>query len=143
MRKKVFGKKLSRSRKSRTALLRSLVLEFVEHGSINTTLAKAKAVQPLIESLTKIASSSSSVSSKRIVLGRLANNREVSDKLFATSFPKEKKSGFTRILPMAPRKGDRAELARIEWSFEKVAQNNESSEKKTETKQVSSKSKKA
>lgn len=138
MRKKVFGKKLGRNRKSRSALLKSLTSEFVTHGGIVTTLAKAKAVQPMIESMAKLAASDTSVAAKRTVLAKLGNSREVADALFALNYPSGKTSGFTRILPMVARKGDRAERARIEWSFETTTQKAEDTSKKAESKQVSS-----
>jgi len=60
MKHHVFGKKLGRSRNQRQALIKSLVSAFITHGKIETTHAKAKMVQPIIEKLGRAGSSRSS-----------------------------------------------------------------------------------
>ncbi len=139
MRKKVFGRKLGRSKTTREALFRNMAAQFVGQGSMSTTYAKAKSIQPMIETLAGLAKEGS-VTSKRKASALLGNSRKASNALFATVFPESKKSGFTRILSMVSRKGDASKMARIEWSFEKVAQ---AEAEKSSTKQVSSKVKKA
>jgi len=48
MRHRLANKKLGRNSAQRKALLRSLVTSFLEKERINTTLAKAKALRPLV-----------------------------------------------------------------------------------------------
>jgi large subunit ribosomal protein L17 len=55
MRKMVFGRQLSRGRKSREALFRSLSQQMVVGGKVTTTKAKAKAVQGDLERLVTLA----------------------------------------------------------------------------------------
>ncbi|MBT8486422.1 MAG: 50S ribosomal protein L17 [Phycisphaerales bacterium] len=51
MRHRINGKQLNRDSEHRRALLRNLAAGLFEHGEIETTLAKAKAVQPFVEKL--------------------------------------------------------------------------------------------
>ena len=51
MRHSVFGRQLSRDKNERRRLLQGLARDLIHHGLVRTTLAKAKAVQPLIEKL--------------------------------------------------------------------------------------------
>ncbi len=60
MKHRVSGKKLGRTRSMRQALIKSLVSAFITHGKIETTTAKAKMVQPIIEKLGRPGSSRSS-----------------------------------------------------------------------------------
>lgn len=116
MNKRVFGKKLSRERSSRELLFVSLVESLVLNDKINTTKAKAKAIIGLIDRLV-VLSKKGTLASKRQVLKRLKGNKEVSTKLWtsiATTFEK-RPSGFTRIVPLTQRKGDMAEMVRLEW----------------------------
>ena len=129
MNKKVFGRKLSRSRPAREALFASLAMALIKNGKIVTTRAKAKAVVPSVEKLVTLAKKGD-VSSRRIALARLDNRREAVDMLFggvAKAFS-GKTSGFTRIVSLPRRTGDNAEVSRIEWT-EKV----ETSDKKKVT----------
>lgn len=114
--KKVFGRKFSRGRKGRTALLRSLVRALVLSGKIVTTKARAKAVQGQIDKYVSRAIKGG-VNLRRKVLAEMGNDRETVDKLFgkiASAFP-GRKSGFTKTTLLARRKGDNAEMARLEW----------------------------
>lgn len=116
MLKKVFGRKLNRSRRGRRALFRGLVGSLVEYGKIKTTLAKAKAVQPLVEKLVT-SSAKNTLSQRRRVLAKLGNDRKVTQKLFdeVVVLAKNRNSGFTRIVKLPKRKGDSAQMARLEW----------------------------
>jgi len=135
MKKKVYGKKLSRNRNSRRALFRSLVRSLVLYGSIKTTKAKAKAIQGEIDRIVKRAQDKS-IARRRQVYSILANDRATVEKLFTEIAPKlaSRKSGFTKTTPLPARAGDRASMVRLEW-VEKV----EASDKQS----ASSKGKKA
>jgi len=117
MKKKVFGKKLSRDVSARRDLIRSLIKGLVEHGLITTTKQKAKMVRNDIEKMV-VSAKEGSISSRRRVFSFLGNDRKTTDKLFgviAKEF-KDRKSGFTRIVSLAERKGDLAQMVRFEWS---------------------------
>jgi large subunit ribosomal protein L17 len=117
MRKKVFGRKLSRDRGSREALFRSLVRAMLERGKIVTTKAKAKAVQPMLEKLVSM-SKTKDVSVIRRTYAFLANDKKSVKTLFneiADAF-KTKNGGYTRLINLPRRLGDNAELMRMEWT---------------------------
>jgi len=139
MRKKVFGRKLSRDRGSRTALFRSLVRSMVEHGKIVTTKAKVKAVQPMIEKLVSNAKTKD-VANIRRTFAYLANDTKTVKHLFGkiAEVFKDRKGGFTRIINMPSRKGDNAQMARLEWT-ETIEESNKvikSKENSVETKKA-------
>jgi large subunit ribosomal protein L17 len=136
MNKKVFGRKLSRSRPAREALFAALIRSMILNGKINTTMAKAKAIQGDLEHIITLAKKAD-LTSRRKALAYLDNARSVSDLLFQQvgTFFKNRTSGFTRITSLPQRRGDNAKMARIEWT-EKVVL----SDKKLE---VSKKEKKA
>ena len=139
MKKKVAGKKLSRSRTARVALFRSLTQELVEHGKITTTFAKPKAVQGYIEKLTK-SSKDASLAARRRVLGKLGGREKTTRSLIELASSFSRNSGFTRIIPLPARKGDNAALATIEW-VEVPVKGKEEKENKKETKKKLVKSK--
>lgn len=120
MNKKVFGRKLSRSRPAREALFATLVRSMILNGKIETTMAKAKAVQGDLEHMITLAKKAD-LSSRRKALSYLDNQRKISDLLFQEvgEFFKARTSGFTRITSLPGRRGDNAKMARIEWT-EKV-----------------------
>lgn len=139
MKKRVFGRKLGRERGSRKALFRSVTRSLVEHGSIKTTKAKAKAVQPFVDRLVKIAKEGNDIS-KRRVFAMLGNDKktakgifELVDKVF-----KKRESGFTRTTPLGRRKGDRAEMVALEF-VEKIEIKEGKKKGKKETKPRKSK----
>ena len=141
MRKKVFGRQFSRAKKSREALFRSLIKAVIARGSIVTTEAKAKSVSGQIDKLLTFAKVGS-LSARRKVLSYLGNDRETTNFLFAQVAPvfAGRKSGFTRITLLTPRRGDAAHMARIEWvekieigSVSSKSSKGKDSEKKSET----------
>lgn len=121
MRKKVFGRKLSRGRKSREALLRSLVVALVKSGKISTTEAKAKAIQGQIDKLITLVKKTT-IASRRRVVSYLGNDRKTVDFLVETIVPqfKQRTSGYTRMIKLPPRVGDMAKMARLQWTDEVV-----------------------
>ncbi|EKE04865.1 MAG: hypothetical protein ACD_19C00429G0025 [uncultured bacterium] len=137
MNKRTFGTKLSRERSSRELLFVSLVEELVRHGRISTTKAKAKAIIGLIDRLVVLAKKDT-LASKRQVLKRLKNNKEISTILWtdvAKTFA-NRPSGFTRIIPLISRKGDLAEMVRLEWTDVVVKSEKKEKIKKTNIKNV-------
>lgn len=120
MKKKVFGRQLSRSKPAREALLASLAKSLILNGKIETTRAKAKAVTPDVEKMVTFAKKGT-ILGRRKVLAMLDNNRKATDVLFTNVVKalEGKTSGFTRAISLPRRHGDNAEMLRLEWS-EKV-----------------------
>jgi len=135
MNKKVFGRKLSRSRPAREALFASLAIALIKNGKIVTTRAKAKAVVPSVEKMVTLAKKGD-LAARRRVLGRLDNTREATEILFANVVKafSEKTSGFTRVVSLPRRTGDNAEMVRLEWT-EKVQFEEKKAEVKKEKKE--------
>ncbi|MBX4205595.1 50S ribosomal protein L17 [Candidatus Microgenomates bacterium] len=115
MRKKVFGRHLSRGRGARKALFRSQVRSLVEHGSIKTTEAKAKSIQSQIDKLMKKVRVNS-VASKRAIFAFTGNDKVTTEGIFAkySVAANQRNSGFTRIVKLGVRKGDSASYVRLE-----------------------------
>jgi large subunit ribosomal protein L17 len=94
--------------------MRNLASSLIEHGAIETTEAKAKELRPFVEKL--ITKARTGTLHARRLAGRHIQKRETADKLFQEVGPKfaRRPGGYTRILKTGHRKGDGAEMARIE-----------------------------
>lgn len=75
MRHKISGKQLCVKEDHRRAMMRNLAAGLFEHGQIETTMAKAKAVQPFVEKLITIAKRRS-LASRRLIRSRI-NDRSI------------------------------------------------------------------
>lgn len=123
MRHKVSGYKLGRSTAQRNSLRRTLVTQLIDHGRIQTTEAKCKAIRDQAEKLVTIAKNSleadatRQVAARRLVAGQVNGGVTIVRKLFQDIAPryKERGGGYTRIYKLGPRKGDNAQMALIEW----------------------------
>ncbi len=107
-------RQLRRTSEQRLALLRSLASSLIEQGAIETTEAKAKELRPFVEKL--ITKARSGTLHARRLAGKHVQKRETADKLFQEVGPAfaTRPGGYTRILKVGHRKGDGAEMARIE-----------------------------
>ena len=106
---------LGRKSGHRKALLANMANSLILHKRIQTTVAKAKALQVYIEPLvTK--SKDDSTNSRRVVFSYLKNKEAVTE-LFRTIAPKiaERPGGYTRVLKTGFRQGDGADMALIEF----------------------------
>ena len=74
MRHRVYGRHLNRDSEHRRAMLRNLAAGLLEHGQIETTLAKAKAVQPFVEKIITLAKRGT-FSARRQIESRLTDRR--------------------------------------------------------------------
>ncbi|HMO57171.1 MAG TPA: 50S ribosomal protein L17 [Roseiflexaceae bacterium] len=114
MRHRKAGFKLGRDQEQRKALLRGLMIALIEHRKIQTTIAKAKAVQPEIESLIALAREDTP-HARRMALSRLASKKAMRELFsFAPEQYAGRNGGFTRITKLGPRLGDAAEMVVIE-----------------------------
>ena len=105
---------LGRKSGHRKALLANMANSLIRYKRIQTTVAKAKALQDYIEQLiTK--SKDDSTDSRRVVFSYLKNKEAVTE-LFRTVAPKvaERPGGYTRVLKTGFRQGDGADMAIIE-----------------------------
>lgn len=96
-------------------LLRNLATALLEHGQIQTTLAKAKEVQPFAEKLITLAKDGWSLDHFRRALAVLTS-KKVAYKLFHEIGPrfKDRTGGYTRVYKLAKvRQGDAAPMAVI------------------------------
>ena len=113
MRKRKKGRKLSRKRDQRRALLKALASALILNERIKTTEAKAKEISGLVEKFIT-----------RAKKGDLLNRR-----LLTQFFPKKavkklidevgpryksRPGGYTRVIKLGPRKSDGARMAIIE-----------------------------
>jgi large subunit ribosomal protein L17 len=144
MNKKVFGRKLSRSRPAREALFATLTRALILNGKIITTRAKAKAVQGSVDKMVTMAKIGS-LSARRKVMSNLDNARDATEILFqkvVKAFP-AKNSGFTRIISLPRRVGDNAQIVRMEWTEKVEYEVKKKPEVKEKGKKVEEKPKKA
>ena len=114
MRHRKAGRQLRRTTEQKIALMRNLASSLIEHGAIETTEAKAKELRPFVEKLISKAKTGT-LHSRRLAI-RHIHKRSAADKLFQEIGPKfaTRPGGYTRILKTGHRKGDGAEMARIE-----------------------------
>jgi large subunit ribosomal protein L17 len=95
-------------------MLANMACSLIEHKSINTTVAKAKALKRYIEPLiTK--SKNDSTHNRRIVFSYLKNKYAVTE-LFRNISVKvgDRPGGYTRVIKLGNRLGDNASMALIE-----------------------------
>ena len=109
------GTKFGRERDQREALLKGLADSLILHGSIETTLPKAKAVVPYVEKLITKAKKGD-LHSRRMIIANL-NTLEAAHKLVDEIAPKlvGRNSGHLRVERTRFRRGDNAELARVSF----------------------------
>jgi large subunit ribosomal protein L17 len=114
MRHRRVGKTLDRSNGPRKALLRNLATSLVLYEHVNTTLAKAKAVKPMVERLITKGKDKTLHARRELLKTLLAENAV--NKILEELGPRyaTRKGGYTRIIKLAPRKGDGAEIAQIQ-----------------------------
>jgi large subunit ribosomal protein L17 len=123
MRHQVAGYKLNRTPSGRIALRRNLIKQFFTHERIRTTETKAAAIRGEAERMItlarniKDADDSKKVAARRQIAARLGNNsNDVIKKLFDEIAPRfaERNGGYTRVIKLGPRVGDKAEMVLLE-----------------------------
>ncbi len=109
------GKKLGRDSAHRKALYSNLAGALLEHGRIQTTEAKAKAVKPFAEKMITLGRRGD-LAARRQALAQL-RSQYVVHQLFAEVAPRfaERPGGYTRIVKLGPRQGDAAEMVYLEF----------------------------
>jgi large subunit ribosomal protein L17 len=115
MRHRKAGKKLGRDKAHRKALLKNLARSFFEaDGEIQTTEAKAKAVQPLIEKMIN-KTKQGDVNARRW-LNKYFQDEEFVNQVvedFGKKF-KDRQGGYTRRIKVKRRQGDGALVVKLQ-----------------------------
>ena len=111
MRHGLSGRQLSRNAPHRAAMLRNMAASLLRHETIKTTAPKAKELRRFVEPLITLGKTDSQAN-RRLAFSRL-RDAEIVAKLFEDIGPRAKSrpGGYTRILRMANRAGDNAEMA--------------------------------
>lgn len=139
MRHRKLKAKLGRTSSHRRCLMANMLKSLVEHESIETTVAKAKELRRLADQLVTLAKEGT-LQSRRAMIAKMMvrfnplstkearaakkgdfsaynTDRRVVRKLFDEMAPRysERDGGYTRIIRMGHRSGDRAPLCLIEY----------------------------
>ena len=111
----MFGtRKLGKTSTQRRALLRQQVTDLLEHGKMETTIYRAKEVQPVVEKMITLGKKGDLASYRRAL--SFITKEDVAQKLFKEIAPKyaDRNGGYTRVTRIGERRGDAAEMAVIE-----------------------------
>jgi large subunit ribosomal protein L17 len=108
------GKKLGRDSAHRRALYANLASALIEHGRIQTTEAKAKAVKPIAEQMITLGRRGD-LAARRQATAYL-RSKDVVQKLFSDVGPRfsDRPGGYSRIVKLGPRYGDAAAMVYLE-----------------------------
>ncbi|KAI8074142.1 ribosomal protein L17 [Gongronella butleri] len=109
-------RRLNRTSSHRNALLRNLVSALIEHGRIETTVAKAKEIKPIADRMVSLGKNGS-VDARKRAIAYLKKPTVTIPKLFgdlATRFA-TREGGYTRMQRIGSRYGDNAPMAVIEY----------------------------
>ncbi len=114
MRHRMGGRQLGRNSSHRKALFRTLVTSVLDKERIETTIAKAKEIRPMVERMITFGKRGD-LAARRIAAAFISRN-DVVKKLFDTIAPrfKDRNGGYTRIIRTRTRIGDGAGMALIE-----------------------------
>lgn len=95
-------------------MMANLVASLIAAEGIVTTEAKAKAMRPVAEKVITKAKKGGLHNHRQVV--SYLNDKEIAAKLFDDVGPRyvDRNGGYTRILKLGPRQGDKAPMARIE-----------------------------
>ncbi|ONH32146.1 50S ribosomal protein L17 [Pseudofrankia asymbiotica] len=108
------GARLGGSPAHQRHMLANLATALFEHGAITTTETKAKRLRPYAEHLITFAKRGDLHARRQVM--RVIGNKSVVHELFTEIGPRyeNRNGGYTRITKVGFRKGDNAQLARIE-----------------------------
>lgn len=114
MRHEKRSKKLSRQRSHLKATLKSLARAVFFKESIRTTHTKAKVAKSYVDKLITIAKCDTPVSKRHVF--SLLRDKKIINILFNDIAPrfKSRNGGYTRVIPLYPRRGDGSPMAILE-----------------------------
>lgn len=115
MRHQKSGRRLGRTTSHRKATMKNLAIALIRDKAIETTVAKSKELRRFAEPLVTLAKQDT-VANRRRAFAALRDKKSVAT-LFGEVAPnyKDRPGGYTRILKLGNRRGDAAEMARIEF----------------------------
>ena len=116
------GRKLNRNSSHRSSMFRNLSINVIAHGSIVTTLAKAKELRRVLEPMITRAKQDT-VANRRLVFSRLRNNEAVH--LLFTDVAQQminRPGGYLSIIKYGYRKGDNSPLAYVRLVSDSTSQ---------------------
>jgi large subunit ribosomal protein L17 len=114
MKHRVAGRRFDRTTEHRTAMFRNMVTSLLRHERIVTTTPKAKDLRRIADKIITLAKKGTAHA--RRLAYRDVRDVEVLQKLFGSIADrfKTRPGGYTRLVRVARRAGDNAELAMIE-----------------------------
>ena len=114
MRHRKTGRPLGRNSAHRRAMFRNMTASLIRHGTIRTTVPKAKELRRVVEPLITLAKTDG-VAQRRRAFDRL-RDKEVVGKLFNELGPRyqDRPGGYVRILKTGFRAGDAAPMAIVQ-----------------------------
>ncbi len=120
MKKNIFGRKFSRDKNERKALIKSLLSNLVLQERIKTTEPKAKAIKGDADKIVTKVKKNGELAKR--LLGDLLIPSAI-DKLINDVAPrfKNRNGGYTRIIRIGKRFGDDAMVVLMEWTESKSA----------------------
>ena len=107
--------RLQRQDGHRRSLLANQACALIQHGRIRTTMAKAKAIRPVVEKLVTLAKEDS-VHRRRMAF-RTLRQKDAVKRLFDVVAPAvgDRPGGYCRVTKLGPRTSDAALMAYVEW----------------------------
>ncbi len=114
MRHRVLKNHLGRNTKVARALYRSLLTAVLDHGRIQTSLAKAKAIQADLDKVISLAKKDTVAARRRAI--QIFGSPYLLDKIFTEVAPKypNRNSGYSRIIKLGQRLSDTTEMVILE-----------------------------
>lgn len=134
MRHNKSGRRLGRNSSHRLAMLRNMVTSLIEHEKITTTDIRAKELRKLADRMITLGKRGD-LHARRQAL-QVIQDRKVVAKLFDMIGPrfKDRPGGYTRIIKLGVRLGDKAPLSQIELVEEVVVSRVKAASPAAETK---------
>ena len=107
-------RKLGKTTDQRMAMLRQQVTDFLDNGKMETTLTRAKEIQPMAEKMITLGKKNDLAAYRQAM--SFITREDVCKKVFQELAPSlaERNVGYTRITRTGVRRGDAAETAMIE-----------------------------
>lgn len=110
-------KKLNVKQGHRKAMLRNMVISFINHGHIQSTTTHIKVVRSYVEKLVTLARVGNNFNTIRRIKQELPYDMDAVNKLITEIAPKyvQRPGGYTRTYNLGRRPSDTASISRIEW----------------------------
>jgi len=114
MRHRVKGKILGREKAPRELMMRNLTSSVLIFEKVKTTVAKAKAVKPMVEKTITLAKKGD-LASRRALIALLPQKMAIKKVMEVLGERyKDREGGYTRVTKLVSRQGDGADMAQIE-----------------------------